>query len=972
MRTVLNLTSIVFTVFFICLPHSSSEYAAHTQLGLPEGAKARLGKGRICQRKPTYSPDGVHLALASSIGVWLIDVRTGQEVSLLTGHGAVFSVAFSPDGKLLASGNRDGSLQLWDVATREHQATFTGHPDPITSVAFSPDGKTLGSSDGTLQLWDVATGESWDVDTKGKVGKVGRFPTSVVFGPDGKTLITTSSYGGLFKLWTESIGARKATLFWELQDARSVAFSPDGKTLASGSQDGKVQLWDVTTGKHKATFTGHFTGITSVAFSPDGKTLASGSDDFTVRLWDVTTGKHKATLGPQSSSVTHVAFSPDGKTLASASRDGTVRLLEADTGKHKATLTGHPFGPELIAAFSPDGETLTTIGSDGTVRLWDTNPQKLKALIAEGPSDGTVRLWDADPDTNPQKLIELFLKGPDVDDIGVGSVAFSPDGETLAIAKEREVQLWDVAAREPQASFTGHVKCVAFSPDGETLASASRDGTVWLLEADTGKHKAMLTGHSHRPKRIAAFSPDGETLARSAECVAFSPDGETLASSGVIIQLCDADTGQYQADLRGDERLASYGLKSNHHFETVDGNRILLQLWDVAIGKPKATLREYSKELFHIYSVVFSPDGETLAIADGGVVKLWDVATGKRKLIFPEDSGGVLSVAFSPDGKTLASGSNDFTVRLWDVATGEPQATFTGHSGSVKCVAFSPDGETLVSGSKDYTVLLWNLAQGKKPTQKSVDKTREPIISKPDPKGGQPGHQEIKEAPVSDIPLPDIDPSLILHFSFDELKGHLTIDHSQYQNHGTLVGNPQLVAGKFGNALKFNGRSDWVEVPHDDTLNVNDDFTIMAWIHTPRHHGPGFSAWQGIVGKSNNPRSYSFYTKDGGYLHLSVGEHISSDSDGKVALNAWQHVVVQIDKEWQRFWINGENVGNLLINARLPGKVDTAPVRIGNTHDNRPMNAPDRHFLGMIDEIRIYNRALSKAEIIQQMQIGYK
>ena len=253
-----------------------------------------------------------------------------------------------------------------------------------------------------------------------------------------------------------------------------------------------------------------------------------------------------------------------------------------------------------------------------------------------------------------------------------------------------------------------------------------------------------------------------------------------------------------------------------------------------------------------------------------------------------------------------------------------------------------------------------------------VDKTMEPVISDSEPEVVQPEQPEMADILVSDGASFDTDPSLILYFSFDELSGNHAIDHSQYQNHGVLVGTPRLVAGKFGNALKFNGESDWVEVPHDDTLAVDGDFTIMAWIHTPRHHGPSGAQWQGILAKSNNPRSYSFYTQADGRLHLSVDRYIGSSSDEKVELNEWQYVVAQVDKGWQRFWINGKNVGNILIDTPLPGKVDTAPVRIGNTHDDMPPSAPDRHFLGVIDEVRIYTRALSEAEIIEQMRIGYE
>ena len=223
------------------------------------------------------------------------------------------------------------------------------------------------------------------------------------------------------------------------------------------------------------------------------------------------------------------------------------------------------------------------------------------------------------------------------------------------------------------------------------------------------------------------------------------------------------------------------------------------------------------------------------------------------------------------------------------------------------------------------------------------------------------------------------DPSLMLYFSFDELNGTQAIDHSQHQNHGTLVGNPVLVEGKFGKALEFNGESDYVEVPHDDSLTVDQNVTVMAWIHTPRHHGPKGMLWQGIIAKGNDPRSYSFYTEDGGALHLSVNNFFGSDSEAKVALNEWQHVVAQVDNGVHRYWINGKNAGvhrftrdDETIDSEgqtsLPGTTDRASVRVGNTHDVSPL--PDRHFLGRIDEVRVWNRALSEAEILEQMNMG--
>ncbi len=209
------------------------------------------------------------------------------------------------------------------------------------------------------------------------------------------------------------------------------------------------------------------------------------------------------------------------------------------------------------------------------------------------------------------------------------------------------------------------------------------------------------------------------------------------------------------------------------------------------------------------------------------------------------------------------------------------------------------------------------------------------------------------------------DESLILYFSFDELDGDNTIDHSRYENHGEIAGAPKHVDGKFGKALQLNGESDWVEVPHEDILTVDESVTVMAWINTERHQGPGGQRWQGIVAKSNGPRSYSFYTEfPSECLHLSVGG-AGSVCNGKVKLDEWQHVVAQVDDGTHRYWINGENVGEFPGKPPPPGKADTDNVLVGKTHEGQ------REFLGLIDEVRIWNRALDEDEVIEQMEIGY-
>ncbi len=208
--------------------------------------------------------------------------------------------------------------------------------------------------------------------------------------------------------------------------------------------------------------------------------------------------------------------------------------------------------------------------------------------------------------------------------------------------------------------------------------------------------------------------------------------------------------------------------------------------------------------------------------------------------------------------------------------------------------------------------------------------------------------------------------SLILYFSFDELDNENTIDHSKYENHGEMVGDPKHVEGKFGNALELNGESDWVVVPHDEILTVDESVTVMAWINTERHEGPGGQRWQGILSKSNNPRSYSFYTESpSGCLHLSVGG-AGSVCNKKVPLNEWVHVAAQVDEDaTHRYWVNGEIAGEFGGKSNPPGKADQDDVLVGKTHEGQ------REFLGLIDEVRIWNRALTEEEVIEQMEIGY-
>ncbi len=553
----------------------------------------------------------------------------------------------------------------------------------------------------------------------------------------------------------------QATLFEHLESVTCVAFSPNGNTLASGSDDQSIILWDVKKRQPLGEpLTGHKDGVRNVTFSPDGNILASGSLDQSIILWDV---KKRQPLGEPLTKhknwVWSLAFSPDGNTLASGSEDQSIILWDVKKGQSLGKpLTGHK-NQVLSVAFSPDGNTLASGSSDQNIVLWDVKKRQPlgKPLtghkdgvwsvdfspdgntLASGSSDQNIILWDI---KKGQPLSKPFTGHKD----RVRSVAFSPDGNILASGSEdQSIILWDVKKRRQLGeTLSGHknwVSDIAFSPDGSTLASVSYDQSIILW--NTKKRQLLgelLTGHHSRVCNLA-FSPDGNTLASSSEdqsiilwnikkcqplgepfirhksavwSVAFSPDGNTLASGSNdnSIILWDVKKRQPLGELPTGYKSWVWSVAFSPDGNTLASGSLdqSITLWDVKKRQPLGEPLTGHKHL--VWSVAFSPDGNILASGsfDQSII-LWDIK--KRQPLgkpITGHKGAVRNVTFSPDGNILASGSFDQSIILWDVKTHQPLGEpLTGHKSAVWSVAFSPDGNTLASGSSDQSIILWDV-----------------------------------------------------------------------------------------------------------------------------------------------------------------------------------------------------------------------------------------------------------------------
>ncbi|MDN3515429.1 MAG: tetratricopeptide repeat protein, partial [Candidatus Brocadia sp.] len=538
-----------------------------------------LGEKNAMVTCVAFSPDGKYLATAGDdtrARIW--DVQSGKEVLVLKGHSlCVNSVTFNPEGNRIATASDDKTAKIWDAASGKEIRTLAGHTDLVSDVTFNPDDTLIATAswDKTAMIWGVKS------DKPIRVFKShGDRVNSVAFDPDGKFLATASS-DNTAKIWDIASGKEHIALS-ERGVVNSIAFSKDGKRLATASWDYTVGIWDAASWKKLQTLPGHTNAVSDVAFCPDGTHLATASFDHSAKVWDITSvtlDRNQHILPEYSGMVWDVTFSRDGKHLATASNDMTTRIWDIDSGEELLALKGHR------VAFSPDEKLIATASWDKTAKIWDAvSGKEIRTL--SGHTD--------------------YVNG----------VTFSPDGKLIATASfDKTAKIWDVNSGKELYTLkdhTGFVSDVTFSPDGHLIATASWDNTAKVWDVASGKELFPLSGHTN-------FVSD----------VAFSRDGKYLVT-------------------------ASWDNTA--------------KVWDVASGKERLTLSGHTN---FVNDIAFSPDGKLIATASRDkTVRIWDVEKGKLLFAISGFTSGVNGVTFSPDGKYLGTASEgDNSIKIHPLKT---------------------------------------------------------------------------------------------------------------------------------------------------------------------------------------------------------------------------------------------------------------------------------------------------------------
>lgn len=598
--------------------------------------------------------------------------RLRTEPQLLSRFPTTFSLAFLADSKLMRTVDIDGRVWQWPVdGSSEAELLTETNSEPACAV-LSGDARLLAFAE-----------------------------------PDGSVV--------LMDLDSKQIEFRDST-----SEERTVTlrFSPSSKRFVGVTVAGEVRVWDTNSGKLIHQFRADPSPMQTLAFSPDGRTLALASYSRDVKLYDL--GIHSSPRAPSaprsismdSSRITALDFAPNGEQLVVAAADGTASVIDLTNQREAIALGTHPFAIWSIA-FEPGGRRMATGSWDGTIKLWATDSwdelQSVKTheeSVAKIAFDGQEGLISAGLDG---RLLHWL---PEVAGIGPAAMIagrtapvwvaiYSPDGKTLFVGgNEKRFELWEVASQKLVISREGHptTRCAAFSPDGKTLATGGDNGKIYLHNANNGTTRETQLLH---PGAVSA--------------IVFTKDGQTLVSvcDGGVVKVWDPASGEEKATWREHKQQiycasispdGKWLITGGGNWTTGDPGELIV--WELKTGRVHARVQGHK---LAVWTIVFTPDGERFASSDSsGAVKVWNLETLEEERTL-QHSMWVRPLAMSPDGTTLAVGRGDGSVRLWDTATWTQRAACDGHDSFTFWLQYAPSGNTLATSSNDGTVRFWRM-----------------------------------------------------------------------------------------------------------------------------------------------------------------------------------------------------------------------------------------------------------------------
>ena len=579
----------------------------------------------------------------------------------------ILSVAFSPQGSLLAAGDASGQIHLWTISTYNQRRIINGHTNYVRSVVFSFDGKLLASSgsDSYIKIWNVDTGECL------------------------KTIADDIN-----RIW-------------------SLSFSPDNRFLACGGSDKQVKIWDLETQRCVEQFTSHQQAVKSVCFSPDGKTLASASEDKTIRIWQINTGECQKVLKKHDvKELWCVAYSPLGKILASGDQNGNIVLWNIQTGKAYKKLNTYSNNPIRTLAFSTDGEIIASSCDENLIRMWNVktgecfqtlqgHTKKIWSVafalnnqtLISGSEDQTIRFWDL-KNGKCSKIIQGYKNL-------VVRLAFSKDGKTLASGhQDNNIYLWNYHTGKRLITLKGHIDTVqslVFSSDAQFLASGSKDLTLKIWDLKTCSCIKTLQGHSDIIWAVA-FSPDGSTIAS--------------ASNDCSVKIWDTKTGDCLITINEHQSLIwSVAFDSSGQILASGDDDGVVKLWSTKTGKCIKTLKGQTGKSWVLN---FDSNANTISSSSGKqILNSWNIETGKLIKNIPQPNEQSWTADLSSDGHFIANATDSNEISIWNSSTGDKIQNLEGHLKPIWTVVFSYKPDNIVASSSwDETIKVWDIGTG--------------------------------------------------------------------------------------------------------------------------------------------------------------------------------------------------------------------------------------------------------------------